>query len=65
MVWLLYGSYTYVLNGYAPYGVDEKVICNKKNEKIQYFDVVNPDMKSPYIRTKKGEKKWIQTERPQ
>lgn len=35
----------------------KKLSTIKKNEKIQYFDVANPDMKSPYIRTKKGEKK--------
>ena len=32
---------------------------------IQYFIVHNPDIKVSYIRTKKGEKKWIQTKRPQ
>jgi len=57
VVWLLCGSYTYVLNGYAPYGVDEKVICNQKNEKIQYFNLTNPDIKVSLIRTKKGEEK--------
>jgi len=57
VVWLLYGSYAYVLNGYAPYGVDEKVICNQKDEKIQYFNLTNPDIKVLYIRTKKGGKK--------
>ena len=47
------------------YGVYEKVICNQKSEKIEYFNVTNPDIKVSYIRTKKGGKKWIQTERPQ
>jgi len=57
VVRLLYGSYTYLLNGYAPYGVYEKVICNQKDEKIQYFNVTNPDIKVSYIRTNKKEKK--------
>jgi len=55
VVRLLYGSYAYILNGYAPYSVYEKVICNKKNEKIQYFNVTNPDIKVSYIRTNKEE----------
>jgi len=57
VVRLLYGSYTYLLNGYPPYGVYEKVICNQKDEKIQYFNVTNPDIKVSYIRTNKKEKK--------
>jgi len=38
------------------YGVYEKVICNQKSEKIEYFNVTNPNIKVSYLRTRRGEK---------
>jgi len=34
----------------------KKLSAVKKSEKIQYFNVTNPDIKVSYMRTKKGGK---------